>query len=433
MRRGDRGGSTNKGGATMTFVNRRGATREAAILVFVLAFSACATQWTASDQQLLDGLKATDSARVQAALAQGANPDIAYADGMRPLGVAVARNDHASAKALLSAGANANVTVDVDPAASGQSLLSLAEDPEMATILVEGGADPNRKDGSGETPLGRAVLNGDARLVESLLGVGASVNSPLADGQSPLWFAVSTGNVTVVSALLEGGADPNHQNAGGRTVLHEAATNPNGATAAVLLKANAGVNSRAHDGTTPLMVAASDGYVAPARLLMENGADLNIRNSSGMTALDLANANGHAQVATLLEESGGEATRDAATAREEMYAQRRSAAGADALRIFTTDLTSDGRYLKIRGRVVNPFAEVVTGVRYRIALHARGTERLLDSFFEERDDTVIEPGGATVMRIDIATMYASTALNFRIEALPIRIGDREVPEPAHWH
>lgn len=403
-------------------------------VAWALSTAACTVQWTASDQRLLEGLKAENAVQVDAALAQGARANIEYADGMRPLGVAVARNDHASAAALLKAGADPNIAVNLG-AAGGMdmgsrrvSLLSVAEDGEMTEILVKGGADPNRKDANGETPLARAVLNGDADLVEALLDVGANVDSPLADGQTPLRFAVSTGNVAVIQALLEGGADPNREDSNGATALHEAAANPNAAAVSVLLKAKASVDSRSHNGTTPLMVAAAEGYVGPLRVLLENGADPNLKNEAGMTALDLANAKDQSQIATMLAEVGAEATRGAGEAR----AALRSAIGGDALRVFTTDLATDGRNIKIRGRIENPHKETVHGVRYRVSLHLANSERLLDAFIEEHDDTEIPAGGSGALRLDLASMYAGGTFRFYIEALPMRLGEREIPEPPHW-
>jgi ankyrin repeat protein len=389
----------------------------------------CATQWTAADQHLLDGLKATDAGRVQAALAQGAKANIEYADGMTPLAVAVARNDQASAEALLRVGADPNIAVNVgSPGGPAQSLLSLAEDVAMAKVLVKGGADPNRRDNGGETPLGRAVLQGNAELVKALLEVGANAESPLASGQRPLWFAVSMGNVAVVSALLAGGADPNREDAEGRMVLHAAAANPSAATVVVLLNAKANPDCRDKAGITPLMVAAEEGFVGPARVLLDAGADPNVHNSAGMTALDLANAKNQTQVVRLLEEGGGKATRDVAEARESL----RAAAGRDALRIFTTDLTTDGRNIKIRGRVENPHSETVRGIRYRVVLMHRDTKRVLDEFFEEDEETELAPGESSALRLDIASMYAATQGSFQVEAVPIRLNEREIPNPPQW-
>lgn len=44
---------------------------------------------------------------------------------------------------------------------------------------------------------------------------------------------------------------------------------------------------------------------------------------------------------------------------------------ADGLSISTTDLTNDGRFAKVRGRVTNPHAEEVDGIRYFVRVNAQ--------------------------------------------------------------
>lgn len=418
-------------------MNLPGVIQRASILLLSSTVVACVTTFTPADEKLLDGLKTSDAAQVEAALSQGAKVNIEYADGMRPLGVAVARNDHASAEALLRAGANPNIVVDVTPGGTTKvkpvSLLSLAEDAEMAAILVRGGARADRKDASGETPLGRAVVDGNVGLARVLLDTGASAESPLANGQRPLWFAVSTDNADMINVLLAGGADPNREGSGGRTVLHEAAMMPSGIAVSLLLNKGASVNWRDREGTTPLMLAAREGYAGSVRALLEGGADANIRDAAGFTAVDLANAKGHRQIADMLREGGGAATRDAAAAREELEGKQARKARRDALDVVTTDLLTGGRYLKIRGRVVNPNREPVHGIRYRVVLVHRDSMRVLDSFIEERDDSELGPGESMALRLDVATMYAgATPGTFIVEAYPMKLGDRDVPEPEDW-
>jgi len=33
---------------------------------------------------------------------------------------------------------------------------------------------------------------------------------------------------------------------------------------------------------------------------------------------------------------------------------------------------------------------------------------------------------------DVATMYATSRFQFLVEASPMQLGDREIPEPPHW-
>lgn len=75
-------------------------------------------------------------------------------------------------------------------------------------------ADVNRPrwrlGGTGNTLLMLAAYNGHANLVKELLARGADGNRTNDQGQSPLAGAVFKGHDEVVRALAEGGADPRH-------------------------------------------------------------------------------------------------------------------------------------------------------------------------------------------------------------------------------
>ena len=49
--------------------------------------------------------------------------------------------------------------------------------PTLVKVLKWAGADPNRRDENGRTPLGRAAVLGDLAAVETLLSVGTNVDS----------------------------------------------------------------------------------------------------------------------------------------------------------------------------------------------------------------------------------------------------------------
>jgi hypothetical protein len=112
-----------------------------------------------------------------------------------------------------------------------------------------------------------------------------------------------------------------------------------------------------------------------------------------------------------------------------MKSRRDAAAGRSVLEVFTSSLATDGRHLKIRGQVTNPTDEIVRGVLYRVAVLSPDRSRILDTFREERDDTVIEAQGSIALRLDVATTYAGGPALFVVEAFPIQLGDRQLPEP----
>lgn len=88
---------------------------------------------------------------------------------------------------------------------------ALAEDPELAKTA----------DADGLTPLHLAAEDTDAGVdvATALIEAGADVNATDADGNTPLHTAASQGNTALIKLLLENGADRVAKNAAGETAL----------------------------------------------------------------------------------------------------------------------------------------------------------------------------------------------------------------------
>jgi ankyrin repeat protein len=131
--------------------------------------------------------------------------------------------DAASAKLLVSGGANVN-----DADAWGMSALALAaynNHSDVAEVLLEHGADPNLAS-SEVPPLHTAILHRNDKLVSALLVRGAEPNAPLRAwtgfergsrdrwihlamvGARPLWLAARFGTPEMMRRLVDRGADP---------------------------------------------------------------------------------------------------------------------------------------------------------------------------------------------------------------------------------
>lgn len=105
---------------------------------------------------------------------------------------------------------------------------------------------------------------------------------------------------------------------------------------------------------------------------------------------------------------------------------------ADGLTISTTDLTTGGRFAKLRGKVTNTRREEVDGIRYIVRLETRGDDpRTLDRFEYDTTDR-LAPGDETMMRLDVESMYFSTSNQMSIIALPRKLGGRAVVVPEDW-
>ena len=78
---------------------------------------------------------------------------------------------------------------------------------DVARLLLDAGADPDARQGSGWTPLHSAAHNGDLELVELLLSHGADPAATNDDGASVLSMAEGAGSADVV-ARVSAALDP---------------------------------------------------------------------------------------------------------------------------------------------------------------------------------------------------------------------------------
>jgi ankyrin repeat protein len=161
---------------------------------------------------------------------QGKSPDEA-------LILAVRGNDVAKVEALLAEGADPNA--DKVPRYEGRPPLFHAATfgyVDVARALIDKGAKVDYADPSGLTPLMVAALNGPPSMVELLLSTGASVDVS-AGGATPLTEAVRKGDPVVLRLLLEAGAEPNAPMSDGSAPLCYAQSHNFGDAAEVIRQA----------------------------------------------------------------------------------------------------------------------------------------------------------------------------------------------------
>jgi ankyrin repeat protein len=74
---------------------------------------------------------------------------------------------------------------------------------EVVDWLSQEGADPNKRDYTGRTPLHLAVISSTAEVVRTLVAHGARLTARLADGMTALHLAAESGDAEMVKILME--------------------------------------------------------------------------------------------------------------------------------------------------------------------------------------------------------------------------------------
>jgi uncharacterized protein len=266
-------------------------------------------------------------------LEAGADANVANEDGQTALMLAARAGDVAVATLLVQHGADVNrreryrdQSAVMWAAAEGHAA--------MVTFLVSKGVDLSvrarandwgtqitneprvqYRPTGGLTPLLYAARAGCLGCVQAMVKAGADKDRPNPDGMTPMMMALDNGSPAVASYLLEQGANPHTWDWWGRTPLYVAVTmrggpdgrpGPRSPESLALINAllDAGVNPNAQlafkepsrggrdnrfrddlltTGATPLLRAAQTFDNDVVRALLAHGALVDLRNASGVT------------------------------------------------------------------------------------------------------------------------------------------------------
>jgi ankyrin repeat protein len=201
---------------------------------------------------------------VELLLSQGADINIKNDKGWAPLHFAIFFKQPAIVKLLL------DKNVDIEEKVQGvPPLIGAVENPEIANILIEKGADIKARDGQGWTALFYAVDKGRLDMVKLFLDKGADIHTKSNNGDSLLVHAIDSNQPDIVEFLLQNGLDINER--------HNIV------------------------GTTPLMAAAVMNREKIAAILINKGANITAQLQNGDTALALAIQKGHKNIVKLLQ------------------------------------------------------------------------------------------------------------------------------------
>ncbi|NXC26554.1 ANKK1 protein, partial [Campylorhamphus procurvoides] len=209
-----------------------------------------------------------------------------HENGLTLLHLMVIQGNAEKVKFLLSCKANVNSQV-----VCGYTPLIMAVQkrlPDICSILIEHGADPNMPDEDGWTPLHFAAQNGDDRTVRLLLDHQARVNAQEHDGWTPLHLAAQNNFENVARVLLSRQADSNTQEVDGKTALHVAACFGHVSLVKLLASQGADLEKKQKNHRTPLHVAVERGKFRVVHYLLKNGMSVNSLDQNHYSALHLA-------------------------------------------------------------------------------------------------------------------------------------------------
>ena len=197
----------------------------------------------------------------------------------------------------------------------------VGNDADRVRFLIKKGADVNKRDSGGFTPLDSAARGRSATLIEILVEAGADPNTPDADGFFPLLHAINRNHVPSVEMLAKKGANLELKTKQGITPLSWALGDGKYFAAKALIDLGADVNATSGiENVTPLMVLATQlaaktrsGNLAQgpqpldlARLLVDKGANVNALSKDNVNAVMIAAGHNNAPIIGLLAGAGAD-------------------------------------------------------------------------------------------------------------------------------
>lgn len=248
---------------------------------------------------------------------QGSNPDAADNRDLTPLQAAIERKRTSMLRMLLKAGANKNQVLS-----NGDNLLHYAlrrEHYEQAKILIEQGVNVNHRNNDGWTPLDMAEHRGADATAALLQKRGATkgggwrgnerqpqdldaVVEQLSEGSmSPLARAIINGNKKLVERILEENRDrANSPLEDGTTPLILALKHNKLELVRTLIEYNVQVNQVAYRGMNAVQVAAQRGDLEALEILLGAGAIPVHTDDQGRDAVMSAIEHGQFEAASVL-------------------------------------------------------------------------------------------------------------------------------------
>ena len=168
-------------------------------------------------------------------------------------------------------------------------------DSEIATLLLDRGADPDIQNDAGKTALMIASSRLNDHMVKLLLDRGADPNIQDRNENTALIYTIEkerTKNDSsyIVELLLDHGADPNIQGREKTALIMAASINDCDHIVELLLEngADPNIQLKSYGDTALISAVTVKGNAKTIELLLENGADITLKNNDGNDAIMMA-------------------------------------------------------------------------------------------------------------------------------------------------
>ncbi|NXL47833.1 ANK2 protein, partial [Podilymbus podiceps] len=232
---------------------------------------------------------------------------------------------------------------------------------------------------NGYTPLHIAAKKNQMQIATTLLNYGAETNILTKQGVTPLHLASQEGHTDMVTLLLEKGCNIHVATKTGLTSLHLAAQEDKVNVAEILTKHGANQDAQTKLGYTPLIVACHYGNIKMVNFLLKQGANVNAKTKNGYTPLHQAAQQGHTHIINVLLQHGAKPNAITTNGNTALAIARRLGyiSVVDTLKVVTEEITTTTTTVTEKHKLNVP--ETMTEV--------------LDVSDEEGDDTMTGDGG----------------------------------------